>query len=425
MKNLFFMAVLAVCSFAHSANGPKIKEAVPSKDASSAPLAPWAVVTDTLSPSHDAYLEGVNENRNNGTLIKLEEGNRIGYMMFDLSAISGTITNVELQMTVATDGGSGTLEVFKGDQNNWTETNLSSANKPVAGSSLGSISGTHNVGDLKSFVLNATEFSSGIISFVITHTGGSDVWMASEERTTVSERPKLIVTYTTSTGDVADPSVPSNFSVSNVTDTSADFSWDASTDDVGIAGYKIYDDGNLFHTTVGTGTLYTANNLTEQTLYKFTISAYDAAGKESAPSDPSQDITTQATSTGGGGGVWNLSGSDINYTTGNVGIGTTTVPSTYKLAVNGKIISEEIKVQLQANWPDYVFAKDYQLPTLEEVEAHIHEKGRLINLPPAQEVEANGLEVGEMNRLLLEKIEELTLYILEQNERIEVLEQKD
>ncbi|CAM1344798.1 hypothetical protein [Tenacibaculum amylolyticum] len=103
---------------------------------------------------------------------------------------------------------------------------------------------------------------------------------------------------------------------------------------------------------------------------------------------------------------------------GNVGIGTTNVPSSYKLAVAGKVISEEVTVKLQSNWPDYVFTDNYKLPTLEEVEKHILEKGHLVNIPSAKEVEKKGVELGEMNKKLLEKIEELTLYTIEQEKKI-------
>lgn len=140
------------------------------------------------------------------------------------------------------------------------------------------------------------------------------------------------------------------------------------------------------------------------------------------------NVSTADDSSGGSSGgstVWNESSGNISYTDGNVGIGTSTIPSAYKLAVNGKIITEELKVQLQSAWPDYVFTKGYELPSLEEVERHITENGHLINIPSAKEVEENGLEVGEMNRLLLEKIEELTLYIIQlekKNKRIDALE---
>lgn len=103
---------------------------------------------------------------------------------------------------------------------------------------------------------------------------------------------------------------------------------------------------------------------------------------------------------------------------GSIGIGTSNT-SSYKLSVKGKIRAEEIKVE--TGWSDYVFEEGYDLPTLEEVERHINEKGHLINIPSAKEVEENGIELGEMNMKLLEKIEELTLYVIElkkENEEI-------
>lgn len=100
---------------------------------------------------------------------------------------------------------------------------------------------------------------------------------------------------------------------------------------------------------------------------------------------------------------------------GSLGIGTTN-PETYKLAVKGKIRAEEIKVE--KGWADYVFKKGYDLPTLEEVEKHIQENGHLINIPSAKEVKENGIQLGEMNKLLLEKIEELTLHAIKQQKEI-------
>jgi hypothetical protein len=96
---------------------------------------------------------------------------------------------------------------------------------------------------------------------------------------------------------------------------------------------------------------------------------------------------------------------------GSLGIGTTTTGS-HKLAVEGSIGAREIKVQA-TGWSDFVFKKDYKLTTLEEVENHIKEKGHLENIPSEEEVLKNGINLGEMNSKLLQKIEELTLYLIE------------
>nr|WP_315421948.1 hypothetical protein [uncultured Pedobacter sp.] len=100
---------------------------------------------------------------------------------------------------------------------------------------------------------------------------------------------------------------------------------------------------------------------------------------------------------------------------GNVGIDTAT-PSE-KLSVNGKIRAREIKVEA-ANWPDYVFDKDYKILGLNELDAYISENHHLPDVPSAKEVEANGIALGETNKLLLKKVEELTLYLIEQNKKI-------
>ncbi len=97
------------------------------------------------------------------------------------------------------------------------------------------------------------------------------------------------------------------------------------------------------------------------------------------------------------------------HATGNVGIGIAT--PTEKLAVNGNIRAKEIKVET-ANWPDYVFADDYQLRGLGETEAYIKANRRLPGMPSAEEAEADGISLGEMNRKLLEKVEELTLHLI-------------
>ncbi len=103
--------------------------------------------------------------------------------------------------------------------------------------------------------------------------------------------------------------------------------------------------------------------------------------------------------------------SGLNYLNGNLGLGTTDTKG-FKLAVNGKIRAQEIKVEA-TNWPDYVFEEGFKVGTLEELESYIKANKHLPDIPAAKEVKENGVELGEMNKLLLKKIEELTLYIIE------------
>ncbi|WP_421876499.1 hypothetical protein [Marinoscillum sp.] len=105
-------------------------------------------------------------------------------------------------------------------------------------------------------------------------------------------------------------------------------------------------------------------------------------------------------------------------TGGRVGIGTPS-PSE-ELEVNGTIRSKEVKVEASP-WPDYVFADGYLLPSLAETKAYISENHHLPDVPSAEEVTANGIALGEMNAILLKKIEELTLHVIrleEQNEEL-------
>lgn len=111
----------------------------------------------------------------------------------------------------------------------------------------------------------------------------------------------------------------------------------------------------------------------------------------------------------------------IMFNSGDVGIGTATSEG-YKLAVNGSAIFTSAKVKLRQNWPDYVFKRDYQLLSLAELEKFIQQHNHLPEIPSAEEVAKEGLDLGNNQAALLKKIEELTLYIIEQNKRIEKLE---
>lgn len=102
--------------------------------------------------------------------------------------------------------------------------------------------------------------------------------------------------------------------------------------------------------------------------------------------------------------------------TGNIGIGSTNL--TEKLNVDGTVRSRKVKVEA-AGWPDYVFSSDYTLRPLNELEQFIEQNQHLPEVPSAKEIEANGLDLGDMEATLLKKIEELTLYTIQQEKRLE------
>jgi len=112
-----------------------------------------------------------------------------------------------------------------------------------------------------------------------------------------------------------------------------------------------------------------------------------------------------------------------NGTVGGVTIGTGILPSGYRLSIDGKVAAEEILVQLSGLWPDYVFSNDYQLMDLNKLKIYVEENDRLPGVPSATEIADDGIKLGEMQKLQMEKIEELTLYILQLEKRISELEQ--
>ena len=116
-------------------------------------------------------------------------------------------------------------------------------------------------------------------------------------------------------------------------------------------------------------------------------------------------------------GTVSLGSSNLNAENNSLGSG-------YKLKVFGKIISEEVRVQLKAAWPDYVFEKNYQKLSIDELEKYVTANKHLPNIPSAAEVEKDGQHLGEIQRKMLEKIEELSLYVIELKKEINVLKSK-
>ena len=126
---------------------------------------------------------------------------------------------------------------------------------------------------------------------------------------------------------------------------------------------------------------------------------------------------TISNSSGNNTGILTLNGNRVT-------IGQITAANCYKLSVGGKVICEEVRVQLQGAWPDYVFNKNYKLKSLDELRDYISQNNHLPNIPAASEMEQNGIALGDMQKKMMEKIEELTLYILQLQQEIKQIKKE-
>lgn len=113
-----------------------------------------------------------------------------------------------------------------------------------------------------------------------------------------------------------------------------------------------------------------------------------------------------------------ISGTKSFSTAIEIGSGTSSFAG-YKLAVRGNILAENIKLNPQIAWPDYVFEKDYPLRSLSSLEQFLFKNKHLPEMPSAEEVQKEGLDIAEMNAKLLKKVEELTLYLIQKNKEME------
>jgi len=137
-------------------------------------------------------------------------------------------------------------------------------------------------------------------------------------------------------------------------------------------------------------------------------------------SSRNQGFVFQAGTSGGHEESW-VPYLSVVASTGNVGIGTTSPQ--YPLSVNGTIQAKQVLVN--TGWSDYVFARNYRLKPLSEVASYIKTNGHLPDIPSAKEVEAKGVNLGDMQSKLLAKVEELTLHMIEEHDRNDRLERQN
>lgn len=170
---------------------------------------------ETFTPIDDAMTEG-SGGINNG-LIKIQQSGpaRIGYFKFDVAGLtSSEIQGAKLRLTVNQDPGSGTLNLYQGSTNAWTEETLNSANAPSTGVLVDCVGGTHANGQVVEFDVSSAITDSGTYTFVLQHGGGNDVWFSSKEG---SSAPQLVIDLHAGT------TVPGDYNGDNTVD-GADYS---------------------------------------------------------------------------------------------------------------------------------------------------------------------------------------------------------
>ena len=119
------------------------------------------------------------------------------------------------------------------------------------------------------------------------------------------------------------------------------------------------------------------------------------------------------------GGRWQYANGTVYDSADNIAIGTSN-PQGYKFAVNGTAIFTKVKVKTASTWPDYVFAKGYHLPDLQELEDYLTKYRHLPDIASEEEVQRDGIDVGDHQAALLKKVEELTLYLIDENKQLKV-----
>jgi hypothetical protein len=176
-------------------------------------------------------------------------------------------------------------------------------------------------------------------------------------------------------------------------------------------GYGVY----------GTGGYMGIRGVANSTTY--TGTSYGVYG--SASGTAGTRIGVYGSAFGGTTANWAVYAAGDSYVSGDLRVGNTAEVTGFRVSVDGKMICEELKVQLSQNWPDYVFADDYSIMNLNDLEEYIKTENHLPGIPSAAEIEAaDGIMLGEMQRVTVEKLEELTLYILELKKENDLLKER-
>ncbi|HEX8105973.1 MAG TPA: DNRLRE domain-containing protein [Solirubrobacteraceae bacterium] len=216
-----------------------------------------------------------------------------GYFKFDVDGINGgKVSGAKLRFYAAGSSKSGGT-ISRVADSTWGETSINWNNRPSRGSSLGSI-GKVSAGRWYEVDVTPLVTKDGTLSVAVSSSSSDGVDYAAREGGP-AVTPQLVVTATP--GDTTAPSVPGTPSARASLPTRVELSWAPSTDSVGVTGYRVFRDGTPIATT--DSTTYADGTVSASTAYRYSVSAYDASGNESARSGEAA-VTTPGESAGGG-----------------------------------------------------------------------------------------------------------------------------
>ncbi|HEV7186500.1 MAG TPA: DNRLRE domain-containing protein [Blastococcus sp.] len=265
--------------------------------------------TATFTPTDDATIDSSSPSFNAGSSARLDaDGSPVvdSLLKFTVTGTAGcTVTKAVLRLTVGSstyDDSAYGGDVYPVSSNSWSESTVTWNTRPASGTtSVGEI-GTGAVALNTTYTADVTSLvtGDGTVSMLLANSNPDAAQYWSKDGSTAAQAPQLQVTCGASGGpDTTAPSVPAGLTAGTVTASSVPLSWSASTDNVGVAGYRVYRNGasTPVNASPVTSTSYTDSAVTAGTTYTYAVSAVDAAGNESARSSPLSVTTPAAGST--------------------------------------------------------------------------------------------------------------------------------
>ena len=230
----------------------------------------------TFAVQADTYVSANAPSKSYGSQpsLKVERMPKIAYLRFAVSGIAGPVSGATLRLYARRSNSTG-FDVRGVTNNSWSESSLNYRTAPPAAQQVAGSSGRLTASAWTSIDVSSLVSGNGTYSFALESSSSSSIVLASKERGSATAAQLVITEATATSADTTPPSAPTNLTASGPTTNSISLSWSASTDDTGVAGYRVYRDGTFVTSTAQTSA--SVSGLSCGTSYGFAVEAYDAA----------------------------------------------------------------------------------------------------------------------------------------------------